>query len=239
MGVLSEFERRLEGAVEGFFARAFRSGLQPVELAKAVQRYMDNTRHVTEDGVVVPNVYRFRLNPRDLERLGTYGERLRKELGEVVIRTSEERGWLLRGPALVRIEPDPDVAYGTYALNGKVEAVDRDATGAVMSVEESPSQHRPAFLRVVHGGSPGEEHPMHGQRLVAGRSSECDVILDDSTVSRRHAAFVLRGDDWWVVDLDSTNGTRVNGVSATEQRVRPGDRIELGEAMLELAKAKT
>jgi hypothetical protein len=235
MGVLSDFERRLEGAVEGFFARAFRSGLQPVELAKAIQRYMENTRHVTDDGVVVPNVFRFRLNSRDIERLSTYGERLREELGEVVVRTSRERNWSLRGPALVVIDADDEITYGTYRLNRKVETVDQDATGAVTSVRETTAAQ--ALVRVVRGGDTGAEHRLASTRVVAGRSSECDIELDDPTVSRRHAVFVQRGDDWWVVDLDSTNGTQVNGVAAVEQRLRPGDRIELGDAILEFVKA--
>jgi hypothetical protein len=233
MGVLSDFERRLEGAVEGFFARTFRSGLQPLELAKALQRYMENSRHVAVDGTVVPNAYRFRLNPRDIERLSTYGEQLTKELAEVVVRTSGERGWLLRGPALVRVEPDGEVAYGTYALNGRTEEVAVDATGAVTRVEAASGPHMQR-LRVVRGGPPGKEHSLSGDRIVAGRSGECDIALDDQTVSRQHAAFVRRGEEWWVVDLDSTNGTRVNGVGAVEQRIRSGDRIELGEAVLEM-----
>lgn len=233
MGVLSDFERRLEGAVEGFFARTFRSGLEPVELAKAIQRYMGDTRHVVEDGIVVPNVFLVRISPKDHERLSTYGEKLREELGEVVVRTADERGWQLRGPALVRIEPDDEVSFGTYLLNGRVESVARDATGAVTSAvrRAGPS----ARLRVVRGGDPGAEYTLQGPRMVAGRGSDCAVPLDDTTVSRRHAAFVLRGDDWWVVDLDSTNGTRVNGTAAAEQRLRPGDRVELGEAVVEFS----
>ncbi len=237
MGVLSDFERRLEGAVEGFFARAFRSGLQPVELAKAIQRYMGDTRHVAEDGVVVPNVFRFKLNPKDIDRLSTYGDRLRHELGEVGVRTAKENGWLQRGPALVRIEPADDVAYGTYVLNGKVERVDRDATGAVTSVQPRADAAGGVALRILRGGEPGTEHRLEGSRVVVGRSSDCDLPLDDPTVSRRHAALVRRGDEWWLVDLESTNGTQVNDEPTAEQRLRTGDRIEFGEAVAEFVEA--
>jgi hypothetical protein len=85
MGVLQDFERRLEGAVEGFFARAFRSGVQPIELAKAVQRYAEDNQHVTADGVVVPNVYRLTVGPKDHERLAGFGASLPRELGELVV----------------------------------------------------------------------------------------------------------------------------------------------------------
>lgn len=234
MGALNRFERRLEEAVEGFFARTFRSGLQPIELAKALQRYAEDNQHVTEGGVVVPNVYLFRLSDRDLERLETFGDRLRRELGEVTVRTAAERGWRLRGPALVRLEPASDVAYGTYQLSGRVEAVDPDETSAVSATRPGRDGRARLALRVVRGGAAGAEVPLAGSRLVAGRQSDCAIPLDDPTVSRQHAAFVNRAGDWWVIDLESTNGTRVNGTDVSEQSLVPGDRVELGEAVVEL-----
>ncbi len=234
MGVLNDFERHLEGAVEGFFARAFRSGLQPIELAKALRRYAEDTQHVTEDGVVVPNVYRFRISPKDAERLATFGERLQKELAEVVVGTAQENRWQLRGPALVRLEESDEVRLGTYELSGRVESVDRDTTGAVSEISSERRARDGAELQVIRGATPGTTYRLHGRRMVAGRRSDCDIHLEDATVSREHAAFVRRGDDWWVVDLGSTNGVRVNGSDVGEREIRPGDRIELGEAVLEL-----
>src|SRR5665811_1441610 len=116
MGVLQEFERRLEGAVEGFFARAFRSGVQPIELAKGIQRYAQDHQSVTSDGVVVPNVYRVTVGPKDHERLAGFGGSLPRELAEVVIRTTVERNWTIRGPAKVRIEVDDAVRLGRYRI---------------------------------------------------------------------------------------------------------------------------
>ena len=238
MGVLNDFERRLEGAVEGFFARAFRSGLQPVELAKGIQRYVEDYQHVTEDGVVVPNLFRFTLNPKDVQRLATFGDQLTTELARVVIRTAQERGWQLRGPVLVRLEEESSVAFGTFGLTGRVEVVEGEDAPA-----EPPPAPRPILgdrgrprVRVVKGGPP-QEVELSGSRVVAGRMGDAGVRLDDATVSRHHAAFVRRGDAWWVVDLDSTNGTRVNGISAAEQQLRVGDRVELGEAVVEFVGA--
>ncbi|MDQ3932878.1 MAG: DUF3662 domain-containing protein [Actinomycetota bacterium] len=234
--MLSHFERRLESAVEGFFARAFRSALQPVELAKALRRYAEDNQHVTEAGVIVPNLYRFLLNPRDVERLATLGDRLKRDLAEAVAQAARERGWRLRGPVVVRIEESDEVRFGTYELAGRVESVSLDATGAVPAFrgKRSESSRERYALRVVRGGKQGAEVKLDDARLLAGRHPDCDIELDDPTVSRQHAAFVRRGGDWWVIDLESTNGTRVNGADATEHVLQPGDRIELGQAVVEL-----
>ena len=268
MGVLQEFERRLEGAVEGFFARAFRSGIQPIELAKSVRRYAEDNQHVTSDGVVVPNVYRVTVGPKDYERLEGFGSSLPRELAEVVVRTADERGWTLRGPARVRIEQADDVRLGRFRLAGRVEAVEPSAHGgshpgtpprpvpptsgpaaaAPAAVDDraaidrtqvvDPAPTPQLSLVVRRGGThPGQVVPVTGSRLTAGRLGSCDLTIDDSTVSREHAAFVRRGEAWWVVDLGSTNGTRVNGRRAAEQPISPGDRVELGDAVVELVGA--
>jgi hypothetical protein len=264
MGVLQEFERRLEGAVEGFFARIFRSGVQPIELARAVRRYGEDRQHVTADGVVVPNVYRVTVGPKDHERLAGYGASLPRELAEVVVQTASDRRWILKGPARVRIEVDDEVRLGRFRLAGRVEAVE-DAVrppGARRHPDRLPADapagpsdvapardNRPAIDRtqvisavpaaklqlvVRSGNAAGASIPVQGTRLTAGRSSGCDLTIDDSTVSREHAAFVRRGPAWWVVDLGSTNGTRVNGARAAEHPLQPGDRVEFGDAVVEL-----
>ena len=89
-------------------------------------------------------------------------------------------------------------------------------------------------LRVVEGDGRGASVPVVGSRVTMGRLSSCDLVVQDSTVSREHAALVRRGDRWWVVDLGSTNGTKVNGIQAAEQPVQPGDRIEMGDAVVAL-----
>lgn len=241
MGVLQDFERRLEGAVEGFFARAFRSGLQPIELAKAIQRYADDHRHVAEDGIVVPNAYRLTISSKDAERLSTYGDQLSSELAEVVERTAVERSWRLRGPSEVEVLTG-QVRPGQYEVSGRVQAGPRPAQAA--TPPPPPPAPRPTsgtdgaattVLPATRSGTPtligpeGVRLELRGGRHTIGRLPDCDLHLDDSTVSREHAAVVRRGDRWWVLDLGSTNGTRVNGRTAGEHALADGDVIELGD----------
>lgn len=234
MGVLQDFERHLEGAVEGFFARAFRAGLQPIELAKALQRYAQDNRHVAEDGIVVPNVYRVAISSADAERLETYGDQLPDELAGVVERTAQEKDWLLRGPARVEVTT-ADVRSGQYRLAGRVEAGPRPRPSrpasdgpATTALRQPAAPARTAILV----GPDGTEVELRAGRHTIGRLPHCDLHLDDTTVSREHAAIVRRGDRWWVLDLGSTNGTRVNGVTAAEQPLADGDTIEVGEVQV-------
>lgn len=287
MGVLAGFERRLEGAVEGMFARLFKSGLQPIELAQAIQRYVTDHRTVTSSGVDVPNDYRLAIHPEDAERLSGYGESLPRELSNVVRATARERGWNLPGPVVIRTITDDEVDVGRYLLTGRVHtpSTDQDASAAPArrddrpagpsrplgtagqssgstsapvappppapeytrtsgreSVQE-PTQHlppngvggaRPAAARTpvadlrLEVADTGQALDLVGGRYVIGRLGSCDLPVDSTTVSREHAALVKRNDTWWVVDLGSTNGTRVNDVRASEQPIRPGDRIQVG-----------
>src|SRR5438876_11678348 len=101
MPLLRDFERRLESLVEGFFAKAFRAGVQPVELAKRLLRDMDAGQTVGVNGVWVPNHYVFYLSPEDRARFGQAEHALAGELRQLVRQGAEERGWKLVGPAHV------------------------------------------------------------------------------------------------------------------------------------------
>jgi hypothetical protein len=242
MGILRDFEKRLEGAVEGFFARTFRSGLQPIELAKAVQRYAGNYQQVGLDGVFVPNVYRFDLAPEDHERFTGFEQSLKNELAGVVKRTAADRGWRLQGPVRIDLRADDAVTVGTYEVRGKVEAAPDPASArpsspappavaapagddlAKTSVLRRPELAGTAALIVGNGG----RRLSIGDEVTLGRLPECDVTLDDASVSRRHARITRRGDRWLIEDLGSTNGVKVNGSRVGESDLADGDRLQLG-----------
>jgi Protein of unknown function (DUF3662)/Inner membrane component of T3SS, cytoplasmic domain len=250
MSILRDFEQRLEGAVEGFFARAFRSGLQPVELAKAMQRYAANSQQVGIDGVFVPNVYRFALSPQDHERFTGFAARLQDELAGVLRRTAADRGWLLQGPVRIELTQRDEVRIGTYELRGKVEAgpVEQPPAPAKPVQPRLPAARSPepgpgsgtlimpaatpgASLRVLSGLPQLRAFPVHDSAVI-GRLPDCDVTLDDPSVSRRHARLRREGSRWTVEDLGSTNGVLLNGQPVTRTDVHDGDRLELGTVQL-------
>ena len=245
MGILRDFEKRLEGAVEGFFARTFRSGLQPIELAKALQRYAGNYQQVGVDGVFVPNVYRFDLSTDDHERFSGFEESLKAELAGVVKRTAADRGWRLQGPVRIELRPGDAVTVGTYELRGKVEAAaaapaperPAPAPAARLGGDESartsvlPRSAAGGSAALVVGGETGRRITIPDNATV-GRLPECDVTLDDPSVSRRHARIQRKGDGWVVEDLGSTNGLKVNGSKVMQSDLVDGDQLALGSVQL-------
>ena len=245
MSILKDFRRELGDDPEPIHLRLLTSGVRTMELAEAVQEYLREQQEVTDDGVLVPNVLRITLGTRDHERLGRYGVALPRALGTVVVETAAENGWILQGPVKVRIDRDELVKPGTYRLVGRVEPVD----GWGPAVDEAPAARPSAAPEAAAGGvtdptlivrsgvDVGARLVLDGGRVTAGRGTGCDLVVRDTTVSREHAAFVLRGDTWWVLDLGSTNGTRVNGLRAAEHPVVPGDRVELGDVVVELVEA--
>ena len=100
-----------------------------------------------------------------------------------------------------------------------------------MTVE--PATHAAApHLRFVDGPLAGRSVPLRGARTRIGALAENDVAVAAPSVSRSHAEIRAEGSGYTIVDLGSTNGTRVNGARVTTARLRPGDRIALGEVEL-------
>ena len=211
---LHEFERRLERLVEGVFAKAFRSGLQPVEVVRRLTREMDLGRTRGVRGVIAPNHFGFALSPTDHERFQAFADVLVRDLADAARDHARSEGYLFVGPVEVELLPDAGVSAGTFLLASEV----REAEGG-------------AFVGTVV--LPGGERIRVGDDPVTiGRLPECEVPLNDQNVSRRHAEVRREGDAFVVVDLGSTNGTKVNGTGSSQQRLADGDEITVGSSTL-------
>jgi hypothetical protein len=209
VGVLQRFERRLEGMVQGAFARAFGGWVEPVEVAAALTREAEDKKAIVAAGrVLVPNTYVVELGPSDADRLREYDEPLRKELASMVSEAAQERGWSFVGPVEVEFHEVDELATGAFQVRSAVVA------------GETPEAPATEAARLEIGT---RTVPVTGT-VVIGRGTEADVQLPDTGVSRRHAQ--VAGNR--LTDLGSTNGTRLNGTRVTEAELVDGDRITLG-----------
>ncbi len=235
MGILTEFERRLERVIEGAFAKAFRTGLQPVELATRILREMETNKTVGVDEVWVPNRFVFRLSEQDRERFQQAERSLRRELEQVVRDGVQQRGWSLMGPPEVIFETDSSVGQGEYACEATL--AEGPPTPGPMPSQPAARRTRTASgeprLILIQNGKPARTFPLAKQRVIIGRLGESDIVLADPGVSRRHAEVRAEDGQYVISDLGSTNGTMVNESTIGERVLQEGDRITVGKTVLE------
>jgi hypothetical protein len=224
--ILRDFERRLGNVVEGFFASTFRSGLQPVELAKRAMREMDAGKTVGVRDVWAPNHFVFSLCDEDGRRFEQAVQALVTELGQVVRDTALERGWGLLGPPGIEFEVDEDLPRGRFRC--------------VATFVEGPDELPPAVpapgeatLALLEHDRTVDTFAVGKDTTSIGRLDECDVVITDPGASRHHARIDRRDDAYVLVDLGSTNGTLVNDRPAGEHELRDGDRITIGTTVLQ------
>jgi len=229
MGILRDFESRLERIVEGFFSKAFRSGIQPVELAKRILREMDAGKTVGVRGVLVPNRFVILLSQEDHERLTGMESALAQELETVVVDGARERDFNLVARPEVVFETAERLKRGDFRVQAEIS----EATGPPPAdMAPRPAGGGPV-LALVEDGEPLREYPITTETMTIGRLAGSEIELKDPGASRKHAEIRRQGDAVTVVDLGSTNGTQVNNKTIKDHVLRDGDRITIGRTTLE------
>ena len=208
---LQNFEQRLERLVEGVFAKAFRSGLQPVEVGRRMLREMDNHRTLGVRGTIVPNRFTVSLSRADRERFQAIEGTLIAELIDTARNHARDEGYRFVGSVRVDLFTDQSLSPGAFRLTGQVE-------------ESGP----PASVVLPDGSRVG----VGDDPITIGRGPDCDLVLNDPTVSKHHIQLRRQGTDVVLVDMGSTNGTRVNNIGVRERVLADGDEIRLGAVVL-------
>ncbi len=229
-GVLQRFEQRLEGAVTGAFARAFRSAVQPVEIAAAIQREIDNSAHIlSRQRMLVPNDFTVELSSTDYERLAPFGETLTTELATLVQEHVTEQRYTLSGPLAIELTETPELGTGRFRVRSRTNASVTPVAG--QSVTETAVRSADVVLEVN-----GLRHPLSPPGVVIGRGTNADLRIDDPGISRRHAEIKLHQSGGnttvTITDLGSTNGVVLNGHKVATGSVGDGSQIQLGNTTL-------
>lgn len=231
MTILREFERRLEGLVEGLFSKTFRSGLQPVELAKRLLKEMDTGKSVGVSEIWAPNRFEFYLAEEDGGRFEQAEAAIAKELRQVVVDNAAERGWDLMGPPQVEFFVDPSYRRG-----------DLTCTASLVEGPEEPAAAEtdaatPSATLAIHEADTVRNVPVRRDTVTIGRLPDCDVVIEDKGASRRHAQLKRKAGVYSLTDLGSTNGTKLNGETVQSRELHDGDKITIGTTMIEFRMA--
>jgi hypothetical protein len=246
MAVLRTIESKLESLFEGVFGRAFRTNVQPVELARKLVKEMDDHKSVSVSRVYAPNEYTIFLAPRDRQQFDGYESQLCDELADYLAEHARRESYALVTRPIVRLETDDDLDVGMFGIATRMATPAGQSEGRPEPEPGSTMIYRPdtPLLEPAAAVPPAEVAPpqqesvavsWEGRRLellksrtVIGRSKECAVQLADPNVSRRHAEIRREGDTYWLVDLDSTNGVEVDGKRVKRLKLEDGARFTVG-----------
>ncbi|HEY6052568.1 MAG TPA: DUF3662 and FHA domain-containing protein [Gaiellaceae bacterium] len=247
MSVLRNIESKIESLFEGVFGRAFRTHVQPVELARKLVKEMDDHRNVSVSRIYVPNEYEIYLSNADREQFDEYEDSLVDELQDYLAEHARREGYVLLSPPKVVFKTDDDLTLGEFGIatrmahkagDGEPEA--QVEPGATMiyrprqpqQTEAASAEELGLAREVVSVEVEGRTIPIEKRRAVIGRSRECDVQVADPNVSRRHAELRQEGATYWLVDLDSTNGIEVDGRRQKRVKLENGTRVTIGATEL-------
>jgi Protein of unknown function (DUF3662)/Inner membrane component of T3SS, cytoplasmic domain len=243
MSVLRNLEAKLGGIVEGAFGRAFKTSVQPVELAHKLAKEMEENQMVSVSRVYVPNHYRVFLSPRDREQFASYEPALRKELSDYLLEHARQERLALTSRPQIEFHTDERLELGEFGIQAQLlGGPEEDAEVAeagpsagdfghtmVYSPDREARPLEPALdRRQALLIAEGRRNVLSGDHVMVGRSRECDVVVSDPNVSRRHIELRRGERGWAAVDLGSTNGMKVNGRRLSHAELEPGDRITIG-----------
>jgi hypothetical protein len=241
---MSRVERFFERLVERPSARLFRTRLQPLHVLRRIERAMDADRGANGRPGLVPDQFTVRLHSDDLAGL-TPAPDVAAELASGALSYARAHGYALRERPRVTLVPDDTLRPGEAEIDAEVSPTPDPSPGAdrgdgATHVYEIPIVRAPNVeLEIREPGRSPRRMPMSGAPIGIGRGPECELVLRDSRVSRRHARLAARDGVLVLTDLGSTNGTMVNGHRVTEVALGAGDRIDLGETSLIIRAAST
>jgi len=234
MGFLQRFENRLEEMVSGAFAKAFRSAVQPVEVAAALQREIDNSAQIlSRNRRLVPNQFHVELSPQDYDRLAPYSSTLDAELADMLREHAREQSYVFTGPISIAFKRREDLSTGRFRVRSA--ALAKVTPVSERMVSDTAVRRAQVILEVN-----GVRHPLDPPGIVVGRGTDADLRINDPGVSRRHAEIRVHpgpstgagGSDVTVVDLGSTNGMLVNGNRVQQAILDDGGTIKIGNTTM-------
>ena len=236
MGLLDKVERGIEKAVRGVFSTGSRAQVEPVEIASHLRREVDNEALTIAAGrTLAPNVFDVLLSEDDFQRAQEWGTPLAEELCDVVINHVRSQGYTLQGPVRISFRRDDERRAGNFEIKSRTEKTSAPSTaaspGTYGAMPAAPTR-QPARLQPVLDID-GQRYSLNAPSVVLGRSSDADILIDDTGVSRRHLEVRTGPGTAQAIDLGSTNGSYVNGHKVVgSSELMDGSTITMGRTKI-------
>ncbi len=238
MGLLRDLEDRLEKIVEGFFSRAFQAKIQPIEIAKALGAKLEDSRLIGPNHIYVPNQFVVKLSPPDFDEILPYQKAILPEFETYLRNIAEREGYTFLGPLKIVFERSAEVKPGRMEISASIEEgkpedkakIEKTQAITIAEARQSDLAFSPAYLINLENGEKG--YLSMGLTRI-GRSRSNDIVINHPSVSRFHAEAEYHQGRIYLRDLDSTNGTQVNGKLIKEKRLNDGDVVIFGGVKFE------
>lgn len=214
MGLLDNFEQRLERVVNGAFSKTFRSGVQPLEITSALRHELDvKAAVVSRDRILVPNDFHVNLAPADFSRMDEMGPALIDELTQLVKNHAAAQSYSFAGPVRIALEQNDELTVGILRIESANVREDDVVWTPVVEID-------------------GRRHDLRKGRTIIGRGSEADITVQDTGTSRKHVEILWDGTRAQATDLGSTNGSKLDGVPLTKAVLQPDSVIQIGRTRI-------
>lgn len=223
MGAFDKIERSVENAVDNVFSRAFRSDLKPVELASGIKKSMDDkAAAITRDRLITPNDFTISISESDFGKILDWGEdELRSELISIATQYAREQRYTFLGPINITFLQNSELTRGKITVRGVTKK------GAVAPVTSTDASEKNPIITVN-----GERYLLTGAVTVIGRGSQSDIVVADPGVSRRHLELRMTPNGVIATDLNTTNGSFVEGHKISAATLVDGNTITIGNTTI-------
>jgi len=229
MSWFARIEQACAAFIERAFAKSFPSDLEPAQIARKLVATMEAKTRGAENRLLAPGSYTVYVNPEDFVRLAPHRDYLESEWAELLADMAARVNVVFLEPRVtVVLAPREEIPKGAI----DIDAGDIDTTERVTIPRRAERRGR-FQLRMVRGVPAYGVYPLLGPVHV-GRSDDSDVFLVDPSVSRKHATIDVESGAPVVRDLDSTNGTFVNGERVAMRTLEAGDVVAFGKTELRL-----
>jgi hypothetical protein len=244
VGLLDKFEHSMENLVEGTFGSVFRQTLQPAEIGKKLERAMTGNTRVSVGTTLVPNDFVVKLHPKDFAQFAEYTSALARQMESFLAQKASQNRYTVVDRIHVSIEQadnvrrrSPDITASIKDSRGagaaprlpKPEPADRTAA---FTVAREPAASRSFQLQGISGQATGKTFTVPPGSSTIGRAPGNALTIDAPDVSRKHAKLEFSSGRLRIYDLNSTNGTRINGDAVRISDLEAGDEITLGNQVL-------
>ncbi|MGI8485403.1 MAG: FhaA domain-containing protein [Thermomicrobiales bacterium] len=252
MSLLDRFEQSMERLLEGTVGTVFRQTMQPAELGKRLQRAMEGKRRVSVGTTIVPNQYVVHLHPKDFAQFADYQQGLCRQMEAWLAEVATEQNYSVLDRIQVSLLEDESASRRTPRIDASITDMHQPRPAPMSRPQSRPSsvQQTEMFqpmrtgthdliLRATSGLAVGQDFRLAEGSSTIGRSPGNTVVINSPDISRRHARFEYSSGQVRIYDLNSTNGTRVNGEAIRVSDVFPGDTITLGSQELRVVDASS